>query len=237
MKKNRISQQAKPANQGVGFGIRKQIQPSAAFHEYENITGDANPKIKKIDEVDPLDEYMSVIETQLQNEQKEVQGNPNNTEKAKQKGVEEGEDEEEEDMVDTYIRAMDEKGYKFGTYKEDASEIKTWIQDKEVLEVPEEIQQFSNKNIEPMKKVDHSKIQYRNIKKFEYSEHNEVKSFELRNIRKELGISVSENDKTKPCLKFEHFGFPENLNKIIEKYDFKDPTDIQKQVRYYIRVK
>ncbi|OMJ20419.1 ATP-dependent RNA helicase DDX42 [Smittium culicis] len=96
----------------------------------------------------------------------------------------------------------------------------------------ENIDTFSNKTIEPLKPIDHSKIIYPEIKKSFYKEHENILSMDSQTVdfvRNKDDISIHGNSYIKPCVSFAHFGLPGKLIDIISKKQFTEPTAIQKQ--------
>ncbi len=78
-----------------------------------------------------------------------------------------------------------------------------------------------------MPPIDHSLIEYESFEKNFYNEHDEIKGLsnaQVDDLRKALGIKVSGYAASKPVSSFGHFGFDEQLMRIIRKSEFTQPT-------------
>lgn len=103
--------------------------------------------------------------------------------------------------------------------------------------------------IEPLPRIDHSMIDYAPFSKNFYHEHEEIASLpygQVLELRKKLGIRVMKRvdhfsnltrfdvqvigpSPPKPVSSFAHFGFDEQLMKVIRKSEYTQPTPIQAQ--------
>ncbi|KAJ1969749.1 hypothetical protein H4R35_006058 [Dimargaris xerosporica] len=92
--------------------------------------------------------------------------------------------------------------------------------------------QLFKKEIVPLSQIDHSTIDYLDIEKCFYTEHDDIAKLsdqEVRSFRQQWNIHVSGASVPKPCLSFGHFGFDENLINCIAACGYTEPTAIQKQ--------
>ncbi len=84
-----------------------------------------------------------------------------------------------------------------------------------------------SKIIDPLPPIDHSTIEYESFEKNFYNEHENIKALsndQVDDLRKTLGIKVSGYAPPKPVSSFGHFGFDEQLMRIIRKSEFTQPT-------------
>ena len=88
------------------------------------------------------------------------------------------------------------------------------------------------KMIDPLPVIYHSEIEYPKFEKNFYEEHEDMKQLsgsKVYELRKKLGIQVSGPSPPKPVTSFGHFGFDEQLMKVIRKLEYVQPTAIQSQ--------
>ncbi|KAJ1677393.1 hypothetical protein EV182_006273, partial [Spiromyces aspiralis] len=90
------------------------------------------------------------------------------------------------------------------------------------------------KDIDPLPPIDHSSIEYPEIKKSFYTEHPDIQVLDaakVEGLRKELNLRViaSKARDIKPCVSFGHFGFDDRLIQVIGKLGYSEPTNVQKQ--------
>ena len=74
------------------------------------------------------------------------------------------------------------------------------------------------KLIDPLPPVYHSQITYESFEKNFYVEHNDIKNLSTNDcieLRKKIGIKVSGLSPLKPVTSFAHFGFDDQLMKVI----------------------
>ncbi|KAI9096880.1 P-loop containing nucleoside triphosphate hydrolase protein [Phlyctochytrium arcticum] len=89
-----------------------------------------------------------------------------------------------------------------------------------------------NKDIQPLPPVDHSEIDYIEIGKDFYQQHQDISALsatEVAALRDLLKIQVIGRDVPAPCASFGHFGFDDILMRSIRANGFTEPTGIQKQ--------
>lgn len=89
-----------------------------------------------------------------------------------------------------------------------------------------------SKTIDPLPPVYHSQITYEPFEKNFYVEHEDIAKLSQNDVielRKKLGIHVSGPLPLKPVTSFGHFGFDEQLTKVIRKLEYTQPTSIQAQ--------
>ncbi|KAI9254061.1 P-loop containing nucleoside triphosphate hydrolase protein [Sporodiniella umbellata] len=181
------------------------------------------------DEDDPLDAFMADI-----------------SERAKTEKVEpkiRRDDIEEEDELESYVRHMKEKGVTVGVNNQPIPDLdENANSDDEVYAAAAAIDRLENyedepnmpvkKVIEPLARLDHSTIDYMDIRKDFYSEHDDIKALgdaRVQSLWKEMGIRVTGNRAPKPCISFAHFGFDEDLMDTIIKAGYTEPSVIQRQ--------
>lgn len=88
------------------------------------------------------------------------------------------------------------------------------------------------REIDPLPSIDHSEIDYKPFEKNFYAPHEDISSLsrsQVDELHRHLGIRVTGPSPPKPVTSFAHFGFDENLIKIIRKSEFTQPTPIQSQ--------
>ncbi|KAJ3018970.1 UNVERIFIED_CONTAM: hypothetical protein HDU68_010903 [Siphonaria sp. JEL0065] len=152
--------------------------------------------------------------------------------------------DDQEDYVESYAKAMKAKGIDIGssTTQERGDDYNS---DEEVYATARALdnkqqQQLdsadnpdgSRKEIEPLARVDHSKVEYIEIEKNLLREHPDITALseaDVHRIRRELDMRVSGHDIAKPCISFAHFMFEDCLVSTIAKAGFSKPTAIQQQ--------
>jgi len=182
------------------------------------------------EEEDPLEAYMNSINKEVE---KEPAPKP---EKSLRTDL-----EEQDDYVESYIKMMEEKGHEFGKTEikatsEDAnSDEEVYAAEKaadEAAKFDADGNPIARKDVEPLPAIDHSKISYIQIEKNFYEEHPDIQALafqQVAEIRRTFEIRVSGNDVAKPAISFAHFGFDEELMKVISNHGYSEPTAIQKQ--------
>ena len=133
------------------------------------------------------------------------------------------EDIEAEDDQESYFKWLEENPNAGLSHVENDDEDKELEYDGDGnIIVPEK-----SKIIDPLPPIDHSTIEYESFEKNFYNEHDDIKALsnaQVDDLRKALGIKVSGYDPPKPVSSFGHFGFDEQLMRIIRKSEFTQPT-------------
>lgn len=147
-------------------------------------------------------------------------------------------DIEEEDAQESYYRFMKENpNAGVGTYASgsDAEEEDDASGNNAKVEYDEHgnpIAPTGRKLIDPLPIVYHSQIDYAKFEKNFYNEHEEIKKLsesEVKALRSKLGLKVSGASPPKPIVSFAHFGFDDDLLRVIRKLEYTQPTPIQAQ--------
>ncbi|KAJ3300145.1 hypothetical protein HK104_004065, partial [Borealophlyctis nickersoniae] len=189
------------------------------------------------DDDDPLDAFMAGISEEMKHE----------VAAPKAKTVRR-DDLEEDDFVESYIKHMKDKGIEVGkgggVPGADGGDVDS---DEEVYATAravdaaagpnDELDELSaavdrKRDIEPLPPVDHSKIQYLEIEKDFYEEHEDIarlSDVDVWKIRQELDMRVMGTGIAKPCISFAHFGFDDALINAVIKQGYSQPSGIQQQ--------
>ncbi|KAI8800153.1 ATP-dependent RNA helicase DDX42-like protein [Cladochytrium replicatum] len=192
------------------------------------------------DEDDPLEAFMAGIDVTRVTEDKE-----------KKETVVRRDDLEEEDTLESYINEMKRKGIDVGKSSGagDAGGAGEYADsDEEVYATAKAIDAANaedsdeagvaafaagkRKEIEPLAPVDHSKMQYPELVKELYEEHEDIAKLredEVNQVRRELEMTVTGRNAAKPCISFAHFGFDEALLAAVIRHGYEQPTGIQRQ--------
>jgi ATP-dependent RNA helicase DDX42 len=88
------------------------------------------------------------------------------------------------------------------------------------------------REIEPLARVNHTEIEYPEIEKYFYAEHEEIAALsqeQVQAIRQDLSLHVTGANPAKPCISFGHFGFDEDLMDTIARCGYTEPSGIQRQ--------
>ncbi|KAI8813437.1 ATP-dependent RNA helicase DDX42-like protein [Cladochytrium replicatum] len=192
------------------------------------------------DEDDPLEAFMAGIDVTRVTEDKE-----------KKDTTVRRDDLEEEDSLESYINAMKRKGIDVGksTGVGDAGAAAEYADSDEEMYATAKAIDAANaedsdevggaamatgkrKEIEPLPLVDHSKMQYPELVKELYEEHEDIAKLsesEVNQVRRELEMTVTGRNPAKPCISFAHFGFDGALLAAVIRHGYEQPTGIQRQ--------
>lgn len=88
------------------------------------------------------------------------------------------------------------------------------------------------KEIEPLSRVNHDEIEYPEIEKYFYVEHEDIAALspeQVQAIRQDFSLHITGSNPPKPCISFAHFGFDEDLMDTIAKCGYTEPSGIQRQ--------
>jgi ATP-dependent RNA helicase DDX42 len=88
------------------------------------------------------------------------------------------------------------------------------------------------REIEPLTRVNHAEIEYPEIEKYFYAEHEDIAALsqeQVETIRRDLSLHVTGANPAKPCISFGHFGFDEDLMDAIARCGYTEPSGIQRQ--------
>lgn len=189
-------------------------------------------------EEDPLDAFMASLEDKSKGS-KPSQSVPQMSDKhisktttavrpSEIKGIRydiEGEDQEE-----SYYKYMEENpNAGVGTLAL-GSEDETEADDIEYDADGNPIGVLNPKMIDPLPLVYHSQITYSPFERNFYVEHKDITELsesDCNQLRQKLGIKVSGLRPPKPVTSFAHFGFDDQLMKVIRKLEYTQPTPIQ----------
>ncbi|KAJ3297893.1 ATP-dependent RNA helicase ddx42 [Rhizoclosmatium sp. JEL0117] len=148
-----------------------------------------------------------------------------------------------DDFVESYAKAMKAKGIDVGSGAPAQDHGVDYNSDEEVYATARALEgrgdpadlngpSDGKKEIEPLARVDHSKIEYIEFEKNLLQEHPDIAALtdaDVMRIRRELDMRVSGHDIAKPCISFAHFMFEDCLLSTISKAGFSTPTAIQQQ--------
>ncbi|ANB13087.1 DEAD-box RNA helicase PRP5 [Sugiyamaella lignohabitans] len=159
-----------------------------------------------IDEIDPLDAYMSEMREQVKSAETTAAPLPASVA-----------DEQEEAMDSINESAADEGG----------------LEDYNPDDPQAFMRMIENKKKKDVIQVDHSKINYEPFRKNFYVEPQELADMtpaDVDMLRLELdGIKTAGVDVPKPGVKWEHFGLPQSTMQVIRSLGYDKPTSIQAQ--------
>ncbi|XP_063712910.1 uncharacterized protein LOC134841057 [Symsagittifera roscoffensis] len=191
------------------------------------------------DEEDPLDAFMSGIDSEVKRQEKEdkkkvAQVSADGKIEAEvviSGGSGKGQqpqavrtDLEEEDVEESYYRYMQENPTAGLLPGEDLPEIEYDEEGNPIIE--------KKKHIDPLPPLDHKQIEYSPFERYFYNEHPEIAGLsnrEGKSLRFKLGINASGTFVPNPVCSFAHFGFDERLLSVIRKSEYTQPTPIQAQ--------
>ena len=194
-------------------------------------------------EEDPLDAFMADLEKSSKQTSKPIQSKNvlemTSKSNIKSKSIKTSElkgvrdDIEREDFEESYYRFMEENPTAgVGTLPFDSEDELDDNQDLEYDGDGNPILGNKLKLIDPLPVVYHSQINYQTFEKNFYVEHKDIQSLstnESNDLRKKLGLKVSGLSAPKPVTSFGHFGFDDQLMKVIRKLEYSQPTPIQAQ--------
>lgn len=184
------------------------------------------------DEIDPLDAFMEGIQEEMKSAQP-----PN----PKQKLDKYRDDEEEDDPMESFLRAKKDVGLTL------ASEVlhAGYDSDEEVYAAAKAVDAgmveydsddnpilLDKRKIEPIPALDHSLIDYEAFNKDFYEEKPSISGMSEQDVveyKESLAIRVSGFDAPRPLKTFEDCGFSIELMKTIAKQGYEKPTAIQCQ--------
>ncbi len=225
-----------PLNQDTNQYIPKPGSPSERL---QTVTEDVD---NEDSEEDPLDAFMAELDKESKTSNHKKGFNPSKsmstmsmktnvkkkvTNTSNEKGIRD--DIESEDLEESYYRYMEENpNAGIGTLGGS---------DDEGVDVQYDSDgnpSVANKSkmIDPLPPIYHSEISYEPFEKNFYVEHEDITQLEPNQVielRKKLGIQVSGPSPLKPVTSFGHFGFDEQLMKVIRKLEYTQPSPIQAQ--------
>lgn len=204
------------------------------------------------DEDDPLDAFMKSLEGEATDKSVKSQSNSKdnslkgdsvepesgnvssgNTQEAERRAIRldiDGMDDIEESYYQ-YVEQIRTKknpaGDQEGEELDDRQNMVEYDNDGNIISV-----QKSKREIDPLPNIDHSSINYAPFKKVFYQEHSEIEKLteeQGQDLRSKLDIKVSGESPPKPVCSFAHFGFDEQLMKVIRRSEYTQPTPIQAQ--------
>ncbi|XP_022890518.1 DEAD-box ATP-dependent RNA helicase 24-like [Olea europaea var. sylvestris] len=184
------------------------------------------------DEIDPLDAFMEGIHEEM---------NAAPLPKAKEKLDKYKDDEDEEDPMESFLRAKKDVGLQLAAEVLHAG----YNSDEEVYAAAKAVDAgmleydsddnpivLDKKKIEPILALDHSLIDYEPFNKDFYEEKPSISGMsepDVTEYKKSLAIHVSGFDFPRPVKTFEDCGFSVELMKAIAKQAYERPTPIQCQ--------
>ncbi|UYV76274.1 DDX42 [Cordylochernes scorpioides] len=133
-------------------------------------------------------------------------------------------DIEQEDDEESYYRYVEENPELFQEKEESDQEVEYDEEGNPIW--------TKSKYIDPLPPIDHSTITYPPFEKNFYLEHADIQKLtemEVNALTETLGLKVTGPSPPKPVSSFGHFGFDDNLLKVIRKSDYIQPTPIQAQ--------
>ncbi|KAH9319005.1 hypothetical protein KI387_020774 [Taxus chinensis] len=192
--------------------------------------GGHEEKQQEEEEIDPLDAFMAGIHEEM----KSAPAKP----KAKMEKFEEDED----DPVNSFLKARKDTGLALAADALHAG----YDSDEEVYAAAKAVDAglveydsddnpiitVDKKKIEPIPALDHSEIDYEPFNKDFYEENPSISGMSEQDVtayRQSLGIKVSGFDVLRPIKKFEDCGFSALLMNAITKQGYENPTPIQCQ--------
>ncbi|XP_052185754.1 DEAD-box ATP-dependent RNA helicase 24 isoform X1 [Diospyros lotus] len=205
--------------------------------EYDDREGSTNDAVDNdggggSDEIDPLDAFMEGIH-------EEMKAAP--PPKPKEKLEKYRDDEEEDDPVESFLKAKKDLGLTLASEALHAG----YDSDEEVYAAAKAVDAgmleydsddnpivLDKKKIEPILPLDHSSMEYEPFNKDFYEEKPTISGMSDQDVveyRKSLAIRVSGFDVPRPIKTFEDCGFSVELMKMIAKQAYERPTPIQCQ--------
>jgi len=198
--------------------------------DQEEVVGQKDNSQEDEDEEDPLDAFMAGLEQDKKPKQADI-AKPMSSRKPvnmkEVKGVRG--DIDEEDTEESYYKYMEANPTAgLNTMSEGGEEDERVEYDKDGNPIYVRGPNF----IDPLPPIDHSAIKYEQFCKNFYTEHQEIASLnrdKVNELRKKLGIRIFGSTPPKPVCSFAHFGFDDQLMKVIIKSEYTTPTPIQSQ--------
>lgn len=174
------------------------------------------------DEEDPLDAFMAGLENEQKKEKEIKEKFPQISSQSINKGVRA--DIDDMDDEESYYKYMEDNPMA-GVADENSEDEMEYDQDGNPIVSKKRI-------IDPLPPVDHSQIEYVPFEKNFYQPHEEISKMnkvQKDELRHKLGIKVMGAAVSAPVCSFAHFGFDEQLMKVIRKSEYVSPTPIQAQ--------
>lgn len=224
--------QVNPANYGSRKRSTAHLDDDDYFDDDEHnddnnlayIPAADSPAAKKNDESeddeDPLDLFMAGLESE-QKKEKEIC--PQSSSQSISKGVRA--DIDDMDNEESYYKYMEDNPMA-GVADENSEDEMEYDEDGNPIIVSKK------KIIDPLPSIDHSQIDYPPFEKNFYQAHEEIAKLtkvQKDELRHKIGIKVMGAAVPTPVCSFAHFGFDEQLMKVIRKSEYVSPTPIQAQ--------
>ncbi|KAI9286830.1 P-loop containing nucleoside triphosphate hydrolase protein [Umbelopsis sp. AD052] len=215
-------------------------RPRITLDDEDDLLQSAGIPVKEVtepEEDDPLEAFMADISNKAAAENSEPKLRRD--------------DLEEEDEMESYVNHMKKKGVMVGSNNGIAERDENVDSDEEVYSTAAAIdaqqqQQLGTdwdetstsnvapvkREIEPLARVNHTEIEYPELEKYFYVEHEEIAALseeQVQAIRKDLSLHVTGANPAKPCISFGHFGFDEDLMDAIARCGYTEPSGIQRQ--------
>lgn len=174
------------------------------------------------DEEDPLDAFMAGLENEQKKEKEIKEKFPQAATQAVVKGVRA--DIDDMDDEESYYQYMEDNPMA-GVADDNSEDEMEYDQDGNPIVSKKRI-------IDPLPSIDHSQIEYAPFEKNFYQPHEEIAKMtkvQKDELRHKLGIKVMGAAVSAPVCSFAHFGFDEQLMKVIRKSEYVSPTPIQAQ--------
>jgi ATP-dependent RNA helicase DDX42 len=175
------------------------------------------------DEEDPLDAFMAGLEKEQKVEKEKKEKFPQTSESSSSsKGVRA--DIDDLDDEESYYKYMEENPMA-GLADENSEDEMEYDEDGNPIVT-------RKRTIDPLPPIDHSEIEYEPFEKNFYQPHEEIAKLtkvQKDELRMKLGIKVMGAAAPAPVCSFAHFGFDEQLMKVIRKSEYVSPTPIQAQ--------
>ncbi|RWS26059.1 ATP-dependent RNA helicase DDX42-like protein, partial [Leptotrombidium deliense] len=244
-KRQSFTTMSQQANSTPTFSRQKKMKSEDDYFDDDDDENNKHNYVSKEDddddeEDDPLDAFMAGIESEVKKQSKPqtvkettIPMSSKRKDVKSLKGVRD--DIESEDIQESYYRYMEENpNAGIGTFanSDDEEAAAAAGIDIEYDEDGNPVVPKSSKYIDPLPSIDHSLIEYNKFEKNFYIESEdikELKTVEVNELRNRLGIRVLGASPPKPVTSFAHFGFDEQLMKIIRKQEYTQPTPIQAQ--------
>ncbi|CAO1308156.1 unnamed protein product [Diamesa serratosioi] len=188
--------------------------------EYQPAPGSpSNVNKSDSDEEDPLDVFMAGLAKQEIKKDEKASSSKNAPSKGVRTDIDEMDDEE------SYYTFMEENPT-FGVIDENSGD------ELQYDDYGNPITTTNKRLIDPLPPIDHTKIEYKPFEKNFYVMHEEIAALnkiQKDDLRKKLNIKVTGASVPSPVCSFSHFGFDEQLMKVIRKSEYISPTPIQSQ--------
>lgn len=175
------------------------------------------------DDEDPLDLFMAGLEKEQKKEKEYQEICPQTSTQSISKGVRV--DIDDMDNEESYYKYMEDNPMA-GVADENSEDEMEYDEDGNPIVVPKK------KIIDPLPSIDHSQIDYPPFEKNFYQPHEEISKLtkvQKDELRHKIGIKVMGAAVPAPICSFAHFGFDEQLMKVIRKSEYVSPTPIQAQ--------